>query len=75
VRQLGLEGELTALPIDFGELLKGVPLGAWVAISHDCAKVVAFGSDLPDVVAEARSKGEEHPIVTKVPQTQHALAY
>jgi hypothetical protein len=66
---------MATLAFDCGELLTGIPRGAWVAISHDCAQVLANGSDLTEVVAEANSNGEQDPIVTRVPQTQHALAF
>jgi len=69
-----MEDSMAGLPFDFSEILKDVPKGAWVAISHDKTRVVAFGSDLADVVEEAVRLGEPEPLVTKVPQTQNAIA-
>jgi len=59
--------------LDLRELLKSVPRGAWVAISHDHEKLVAYGSDLRAVIDEAHSKGERDPIITRVPETTSAL--
>ena len=55
--------------------MKDVPKGAWVAISHDQERVLSFGSDLSEVIEDAHRKGEADPIVTKVPQSQNALAF
>jgi Family of unknown function (DUF5678) len=66
---------MASMAIDFSELLKDVPKGAWVAISHDRTRMVNYGSDLSDVLNEAKNLGEQDPIVTKVPQSQNALAF
>jgi hypothetical protein len=59
--------------LDLSALLKGLPRGAWVAISNDRQRVVAFGAEVPDVVQEAKSKGEPNPIIVRVPKTAGAL--
>lgn len=60
--------------LDFPELLKDVPRGAWVAISTDNgARVVAYGSDLNKVLADARERGEADPLVMRVPETSTSL--
>lgn len=40
----------------------------WVALSYDQKKVISHGKLLPDVVAEAKKKGEPNPIVTRIPK-------
>lgn len=59
--------------VDLTELLKGIPRGAWVAITHDEESVVAFGSDLRTVVEQAHQKGESDPIITRVPESAAAM--
>lgn len=59
--------------IDLSALLKGIPEGAWVAISHDHDKVLAYGFDIRAVQAEAKSKGEVEPLMTRVPELASAL--
>jgi hypothetical protein len=53
---------------DFGKLLAGVPPGAWVALSHDESRVVAYAADMRDVIEKAHEAGEPNPIITRVPQ-------
>ncbi len=55
------------------ELLAEIPRGAWVALSHDEQRVVAYGAELEDVVRQAKEAGEDDPIVTRVPQTKATL--
>ena len=52
---------------DLTSLLKGLPSGAWVAISERENAVVAFGIDPQTVVREANEAGEDHPLITRVP--------
>lgn len=40
----------------------------WVALSHDEKKVTSHGEFLPNVIEEAKNKGEQNPIVTRVPK-------
>lgn len=58
---------MTTLALDLGELLTGIPRGAWVAIARDLARVLAYGSNLAEAVAEGNAKCEQDPVVTKVP--------
>ena len=37
---------------DFGRLLAGVPPGAWVALSHEEDRVVAFAAEMKEAVAK-----------------------
>ena len=52
---------------DLTGLLKGIPSGAWVAISEAQNKVVAFGLDAQAVFRSAQEQGVEHPLLTRVP--------
>jgi hypothetical protein len=63
----------TALAFDFGSLLKDIPRGAWVAISSDQTRVVTFGAEMREVLEEARKKGEQDPIILRVPEAQSNL--
>ena len=54
--------------IDFTALLKGVPKGAWVAISAEHDRVVTFGADMRTVLETARKMGEKDPVITRVPE-------
>ena len=58
---------------DFGELLKDVPAGAWVAISQDEQRVVAYAAEMRDALSRAKELGEELPIVFRVPQASTAF--
>jgi hypothetical protein len=58
---------------NFSDLLAQVPSGAWVAISQDGLRVVAFGPEMRDVIEKAREAGENDPIITRVPQSNMAL--
>jgi hypothetical protein len=50
-------------------LLKGIPSGAWVALSSDNSIVLAVGADMRAVLREARKAGEADPIMLRVPET------
>lgn len=67
---------VAAVPaIDFVELLKDIPRGAWVTISVDNGppRVAAFGSDIQKVMNDARQKGDPEPLVMRVPETNTSL--
>ena len=53
---------------DLSELLNDIPTGAWVAISERLHVVLAYGPDAQAVVAEANARGEEHPLIVRVPE-------
>ncbi|MCL5406915.1 MAG: DUF5678 domain-containing protein [Patescibacteria group bacterium] len=40
----------------------------WIALSFDEKKVISHGKSLPDVIKEAKERGEPKPIVTRVPK-------
>lgn len=60
-------------PLKMAELTKGVPRGSWVAVSSDKSHVVTHGEDMRAVIREAKSKGEDQPIVFRVPKSSATL--
>lgn len=64
---------MAAVAIDFSRLLSGIPRGAWVAISQDRDRVLAFGSDMRKVIEDAKGKGEPLPIIVRVPESPSCL--
>lgn len=56
------------------ELFKGLPRGAWVAASQDGKRVIDYGWDLQTVITRARGKGEQDPLILRVPETANSLA-
>ena len=60
--------------VDLSGLLKGIPAGAWVAISEGQNRVVAYGADAQTVVNQAKQEGEGHPLIVRVPE-QSALMF
>ena len=64
---------MTTAVANLWDLLKELPSGAWVAISEEDQKVVAFGADAQDVLNEAKSKGVHDPLITKVPESPSAM--
>ena len=64
---------MATAPKDFGQLLAGIPAGAWVAISHDEQRVVAYAAELREAISKAKELGEEDPIILRIPQSAGAL--
>jgi hypothetical protein len=62
---------LTDLPV----LLKGIPSGAWVAISEEKNVVMAYGPDAQEVLREAKERGEAHPLILRVPDEAVAMFF
>jgi hypothetical protein len=58
---------------DLPELLKGIPPGAWVAISESQNKALAYGVDPQVVFDEAQQKGEAQPLMVRVPDQHMAM--
>ncbi len=54
---------------DVSRLLVGVPKGAWVALSKDEQRVVAYAAELPEAIQKAKEAGESHPVVLRVPES------
>jgi hypothetical protein len=59
--------------VELEDLLKGIPSGAWVAISVGKHEVVAFGADAQAVFSQAQESGEEHPLIVRVPDQPAAM--
>ena len=57
---------------DVSKLLEGVPKGAWVALSRDEEKVVAYAAELQEVIQKAKEAGEGDPVVLRVPESDNA---
>jgi hypothetical protein len=53
---------------DISKLLIDIPKGAWVALSRDQDKVLAYAAELQDAIQKAKEAGENDPIVTRVPE-------
>jgi hypothetical protein len=60
---------------DLAGLLKGIPAGAWVAISEKRHEVLAYGPDAPAVLSEAQEKGEEQPLIVRVPDQATSMFF
>jgi hypothetical protein len=58
---------------NFGELLKDVPPGDWVAPSNDQTHVVAYAAEIRDAIKAANEAGEQEPIVLRAPLCPSAL--
>ena len=54
---------------DISKLLAGVPKGAWVALSKDEERVIAYAAELQEALQKAKEAGENDPIVTRVPES------
>ena len=54
---------------DVSRLLADVPKGAWVALSADEERVVAYAAELQEVLLKSKEAGEENPVVTRVPES------
>ena len=59
--------------VDLSELLKGIPNGAWVAISRTHDRVLTYGFDIKQVQADAIKGGETEPLLVRVPESASAL--
>lgn len=53
---------------DVSNLLAGVPKGAWVALSKDEERVVAYAAELQEAIQKAKAAGEDDPVVVRVPE-------
>ena len=60
---------------DFGKLLEGIPRGAWVAISQDEDRVLAYAAEIKDAVRKAQETGEQNPIIIRIPLSPAAFAF
>lgn len=53
--------------IDYPDLLKGLPAGAWVAISERTNEVLAYSAEIQTVIDRAHNLGEDEPLIVRVP--------
>jgi hypothetical protein len=62
------------LPVakDTSKLLVGIPKGAWVALSSDQERVVAYAPELQDALQKSKAAGEDHPQVWVSPKTSRS---
>jgi hypothetical protein len=49
------------------ELIKDIPEGSWVALSDDQERVVAYAEHVHDAIELAKQRGEDDPILMRVP--------
>ena len=61
--------------VDLAGLLKGIPSGAWVAISEENDSVLAFGPDAQRVMQDAKDMGESNPLIVRVPDRQASMLF
>lgn len=64
---------MAAAAIDLSALLKDIPAGAWVAISEQAREVVAYAADLQAAIKMARERGENDPLIVRVPEQTSVL--
>jgi hypothetical protein len=60
---------------DISKLLVGIPKGAWVALSNDEERVVAYAAELQEAIHKANELGESDPVVFRVPETSGATLF
>jgi hypothetical protein len=61
-------------PHDLRAILKDVPAGAWVALSHNKTRIVATGDSMKSVTFQAQLHGEADPILIKTPFGDEGIA-
>jgi hypothetical protein len=66
---------MTTSAADLSDLLKGIPSGAWVAISESKQVVIAYGPDAQEVLRKAKERGEERPLILRVPEQAIAMFF
>jgi hypothetical protein len=54
-------------PIDFTTILRDAPAGEWIALSNGRERIVATAKNLDEAIASAKNKGEDRPVMMKVP--------
>jgi hypothetical protein len=68
-----MEGTMATVSIDVSAMLKGIPEGAWVAISELNHEVIAYAADLQTALSLAHERGESNPLILRVPERTGAL--
>jgi hypothetical protein len=64
---------MASTPVDYPALLKDIPSGAWVAISVNGNKVVAYAAEIQTAIDLAHERGETDPLVVRVPEQPISL--
>jgi hypothetical protein len=55
---------------DISKLLASVPKGAWVALSKDEERIIAYAAELQEALDKAKQAGETDPVVIRVPEAE-----
>ena len=63
-----MKAATTLVTKDISKLLANIPRGAWVALSADQERVMAYAADLAQAVKQANELGEPDPVVVRVPE-------
>jgi hypothetical protein len=50
------------------ELLRSAPLNAWIALSEDETKIVAYGATYEEAVKNSENAGVDDPLLIKTPR-------
>ena len=58
---------------DVSKLIAGVPKGAWVALSKDEERLIAYAAELSEAVKKAHEAGKPDPVVLRVPEDGSGL--
>ena len=58
---------------DVSKLLAEVPKGPWVALSRDEERVIAYAAELFQALEKERERGENDPVVLRVPKDTSTL--
>jgi hypothetical protein len=53
---------------DVSKLLVDVPKGAWVALSKNEDRVIAYAAELQEAIQKAHELGENDPVIIRVPE-------
>jgi hypothetical protein len=60
---------------DMAKIFEGIPSGSWVMLSRDEERVLAHSPDFDAALRIAGEKGEDDPVITRVPLSQNARAF
>jgi hypothetical protein len=60
---------------DISKIFEGIPSGCWVTLSHDEKCVLGYSPDFDSAVRMAREKGEDAPIITRVPPSDSGMLF
>jgi hypothetical protein len=63
----------TPIPVNLAELLAPYKKGEWVTLSHDEKRVLGASTDIDEAIRQAKSQGEDRPILIKSPEKNAAF--